>query len=444
MRTSLTILDNNMTQLIIEVEEAELKDAIEATANKLSREMVIKGFRKGKAPKKLVETRIGGPAAMRAEAIRESLPDFYARGVTAAQIDPIGQPEIDITSGQEEGELVIEVKVQVRPEVEIYGHRELRVTIPSPVVEDDEIEAQITRLRETDAELKDVDRPIVTGDVVIVDVTGTDPAQEADDAQFDDYSFLVGSRSIAEGVDEMILGLRAGETLEATGRVGPNKYMNYAIAIKQVRERILPELTNEWIEENTEYATEESMRDGIMTQLRKRKLVEAQFARRDAVLKALSELVAPDLAPEALVNYELEQRLRDLSHRLDQQGISFDYFLQITGQEQEQLVEVVREESERAVRIDLALRALARVENLEPSSEEFDAELKLTAESMNVSAEVLRANLQDNGRVTAFTAEIAKMKASKWLMSAVTYVDDTGAEIDRSLLESDQSENVDA
>lgn len=444
MRASTNILDNNFVKLIVEVDEEELATAINQTAKELSQTIVIKGFRKGKAPRQLIEARLGGPGALRAEAINASMSDFYARAVSDSMIDPIGQPAISVTSGEEEGPLAFEAEVEVRPEVEIAGHRDLKVTIPSPLVADDEIEDQITRIRETDSELKDVDRPIVTGDVLNVDVKGTDPSGASEDIDLSDFSYVVGSGAIAEGVDETIIGLRAGESLQATGRKSEGVFVNFDIAIKQVRERILPDLTNEWVEENSEYKTAEELREGIMSQLGRRKLVEAQFARRDATLVALSELVDASVAPEVLVTREIEQRLSDLSQRLEKQGLGFDYFLQLTNQTPEQLVEVLRDDALRAVRIDLALRALVRAENLEPSDEEIETELIDTASAMRVGEEELRKNLRDNGRMSAFAAEVAKMKASRWLLDNATYVDPTGAQIDRTLLETDQSDEVSA
>ncbi len=444
MRASTNILDNNHVKLIVEVDESEIAAAIDHTAAELAQSLTIKGFRKGKAPRQLIEARIGGAGALRAEAINSSMGDFYARAVSDTLIDPIGQPAISVTSGESEGPLGFEAEVEVRPEVDVVGHRALRVTIPSPIVGDDEIEEQITRIRETDSELRDVDRPVITGDVLVLDVTGLDPAGQDEPIELSDFSYTVGSGAIAEGVDETIVGLRVGETLEATGRKSEGVYVNFTIVIKQVRERILPDLTDEWVEENSEYATVEALREGILEQLRRRKLVEAQFARRDASLVALSELVEADVAPEVLVTREIEQRLSDLSQRLEQQGLGFDYFLQLTNQNPEQLVEVLRDDSLRAVRIDLALRALVRAEGLTPSDDEIESELVDTATAMRVSEKELRTNLRDNGRMPAFAAEVAKMKASKWLLENVTYVDSSGAEIDRSLLETDQSDEVSA
>jgi trigger factor len=444
MRATVTPTDNDQVQLLIEVDEPELADAIERTVQQLSRELNIKGFRKGKAPRQVIEARIGGSAAMRAEAIRSSTPEFYARAVSEALIDPIDQPSVSVVGGEFEGAVTFEAFVSVRPEVPLIGYRDLRVEIPSPVVTDDEVETQITRARETDAELAEVDRPIVTGDVILADIVGVDTFGEHEGVGLEDYSYTVGSGTIAEGLDESLVGHRVGDTVEAAGRKGKGEFLKYEITVKKVSEKILPDLTDEWVSENSEYATVAALREGIFEQLRRMKLVQAQLARRDAMLQALGDLVEPELAPETLVGDEIQHRLSDLSQRLDQRGLNFDYFLQITNQTPEQLMASLREDAERAVRVDLALRALVRLEALEPTDEEIAEELVLTAASLEVSPGELRETLYLNGRLPAFYAEVAKVKASRWMMEHITYVDDAGAEIDRELLETDHSDDQDA
>jgi trigger factor len=168
------------------------------------------------------------------------------------------------------------------------------------------------------------------------------------------------------------------------------------------------------------------------------------MSQRDAVLVALSELVSESIVPDALVQDETNERLHDLGHRLEQQKLNLETFLQVTNQSSDQLLETLRADALRAVRIDLALRALVRAEDLEPTDEEVDEELATTAAAMNVTPELLRTNLRDTGRVITFRSEVAKMKASRWLNDHVTYVDPEGVEIDRTLLETDQSKELDA
>jgi trigger factor len=439
MRATTTLLENNKVMLTVEIDDVEMDEAMDEAAKTLSKQVSVKGFRKGKVPKNVLIANIGGTSVLRSEAIRESLPDFYARAVADSLIDPIGQPDINITAGEEEGQLTFEAEVEVRPEISIKGQRELRVTIPSPVVTDDEVDLQINRYLETDAVLKPVDRPIVTGDLVTMDVHVQQIATDAEPLDMTDFMYTVGTGSIAEGIDDLILGLKAGEELKMNAPVGDGVVATYELQLKQVQERVLPELTDEWVSENSEWTSAEEMREAILDQMRRRKIVEAQMSQRDAALIALSELVAEEAAPEVLINAETNERLHDLGERLAQQKLTLEMFLQVTNQSPEDLLATLRTDAVRAVRVDLAMRALVAAEHLDASPEEIDEELERTAEAMGVSAELLRDNLRDSGRVVSFSAEVSKMKASKWLSENVVYVDPEGVEIDNALLRADQS-----
>jgi trigger factor len=439
MRATTTLLDNNRVMLTVEIDDVEMDEAMDEAAKTLSKQVSVKGFRKGKVPKNVLIANIGGASVLRSEAIRESLPDFYARAVADSLIDPIGQPDINITAGEDEGLLTFEAEVEVRPEISIKGQRELRVTIPSPVVTDADVDAQINRYLQTDAVLNPVDRPIVTGDLVTMDVHVQPIATEADPLDMTDFMYTVGSGSIAEGVDDLILGLKADEELKLNAPFGDGSVATFELTLKQVQERVLPELSDEWVAENSEWTSAEEMRDEILNQMRRRKIIEAQMSQRDAALIALSELVAEEAAPDVLVNTETNERLHDLGERLAAQKLTLEMYLQVTNQSPEELLATLRQDAVRAVRVDLAMRALVAAEHLEATPEEIDEELERTAEAMGVSADLLRTNLRDSGRVVSFAAEVSKMKASKWLSENVTYVDPEGVEIDNAMLRADQS-----
>jgi trigger factor len=444
MHATTTVLDNNRVKLVVEVDEPEMAEAIDAAAAKLAQQVNIKGFRKGKVPKSVLVAHLGGAGALRGEAIRDSIPDFYAHAISDALVDPIAQPDINITAGEDDGALVFEAEVEVRPEVVISGQNELRVTIPSPVVTDDEVGAQVDRYRETDAVLNDVDRPIVSGDLVTMDVHVEQVASEDEPVDVPDFMYTVGSGSITEGVDELILGMKAGEELKVNGNAGSGAVATYELTLKKVQERELPELSDDWVQENTEWQSVAEMHDAIASQMQRLRVAEAQRAQRDSVLVALGELVSEDLVPEVLVQEETNERLHDLGHRLEQQKLTLETFLQVTNQSPDQLLDALKVDATRAVRIDLALRALAREEDLEPSEDEVEEELTTTAEAMGATPEQLRANLRNSGRTVAFRAEVAKLKASRWLNEHVTYVDPEGVEIDRTLLSTVETEDVDA
>jgi trigger factor len=241
-----------------------------------------------------------------------------------------------------------------------------------------------------------------------------------------------------------MLGLRAGEDLKVNGSQETGVVATYEMHLKQVKERELPELTDEWVQENTEWTSVAEMRDNVVTQLRRRRIVEAQLSQRDNTLVALSQLVPEAEVPETLIVAETNERLHDLGHRLGQQNLNLETFLSVTNQSSDDLLATLRRDAVRAVRVDLAMRALVREESLEPSDEEIEEELVKTAEAMGSTPEVLRRNLRDTGRVVAFNAEVAKIKASRWLNEHVTYVDPTGVEIDPELLRADQSDSLDA
>ena len=207
---------------------------------------------------------------------------------------------------------------------------------------------------------------------------------------------------------------------------------------------MLPELTDEWVEENTEWTSVAEMRDNVMEQMGKMKVAQAQMSQRDAAILALADLIADVEIPEVLVDAEANERLHDLGHRLAQQNMTLEAFLNATQQSPDMLLESLKSESARAVRIDLALRALAKAEGLEPTPEQIDEELLITAEEMNATADVLKENLRTNGRLMSYAGEVAKMKANKWLMENVVYVDALGNTIDRDLLSVDLSAELDA
>ena len=291
MQASATTLENNRVKLTVEVEESAIDVAMDATAKAFANDIAVKGFRKGKAPRSMIEARIGGPAVLRAEALNAALPDFYARAVADTLIDPIGQPSVHIVSGETEGDLVFEAEVEIRPELPLAGHRDLKVTVPAPYATDEDIDGRIKALLANDATLRVVERGVVTGDHVLLNVHGEDPADPANVIDVDDFTYEVGSNQITDGVDELILGLKTGEHLELIGRGPGGVPMKWDFDIKEVNEQVFPELTDEWAEENTEYATVAALREGVAQQISRMKVVEAQMSRRDATLQALGELI---------------------------------------------------------------------------------------------------------------------------------------------------------
>ena len=436
MRATSEILEDNKVKIAVAIDADEVEAGLADAAKSLARQVKIPGFRPGRAPRQVVEARIGGPKALRDEALRELLPDYYARAVSATEVEPISSPELNVTSGQEDGPVEFDAIVEVRPQVRLTGYDALRVTIPSPIATDQELEQLLDTLRDTDAILSDVSRPIVTGDYVTVDALGSD--EEGNEVvNVDDYVYVVGQGTFVDTADDQLPGMRAGETLEVTGTAPGGATMSYRLTLKDVKEKVLPELTDEWVAENSEFESAHALRDSYLERIRSVKLGQARRAMRDATMQELASQVADVDAPEALVDAETRERFQDFQRNLEGQGVTFDQFFAITHQTPDQLVEALKLEALRAVKVDLALRAIALDEQLAPTPEALDDELAKLAAQGKRTPDKLREELERNGRMGALRAETTKQLAADWVLERVTYVDETGSVVDRGLLEAD-------
>ena len=443
MRATSEVQENNRVKLTVEVDESEISSALDSVVKSLGQQVRIPGFRPGKVPRKVLEARMGGAGALRSEALREALPEFYAQAVVETETDPIAAPEIDITAGEEEGPVTFEAVVEVRPNVSVAGYAGLTATIPSPVLTDADVEAQIDRLRENDGELVEVERPILSGDFVTLDLVGVDDAGEQV-ASADDYLYEVGSGNIIAELDDVLGGAKAGAELEATGAPEGSDSITFSVTVTKVQEKQLPEATDEWAAEASEFATLAELRADLSDRISRIKVVQAQMALREAALSSLVDLVDDAEVPDALIDAEVNERIHDLSHRLEAQKLSIEQFLSATGQTGDELVEALRVDAQRAVKVDLGLRAVALAEAMEVSDAELEEEFAKMAEQYGTTPESIREQLDQAGRTPEVKAAQLKSKAAAGLVENVTVVDEDGAAVDRSLLETNMAEDEEA
>ncbi len=447
MRATAAPEEGNKVRLSIEIDEAEMDEALADVLKRLSREVRVPGFRPGKVPRKVIEARMGGPAALRSEAIREALPEFYARAVTDTELDPIDQPEIDITSGDDAGAVSFDAVVLVRPTVSIPGYAGLVVTVPSLEVPDEELTAQLDRLRATSGELVEVTRPVQTGDQVTIDIHGTRSGPGAggddDDLSAEDYLYEVGSAGVVPELDDQLLGAKTGDILEFESTLGSeDQRASFRLLVKDVRQTVLPELTDEWAAEASEFATVEELRADIAERLRQRRVVEAQLALQRRTIEALVELVTEEI-PEQLVHEELRERIHDLNHRLEGQGMSLAQFLGVTGKSEQEFLDELRAGALQSVKADLALRALVDAEAIEITDDELDEELAAMGTRLEMDVDQVRNQLEQAGRLSAVRSDRRKAKAMRWLMDSVELVDEDGSPVSRDDLTVNQGEEED-
>jgi trigger factor len=442
MRATAEPMEGNLVRLSVEIDEPEFDRALSDLVRTLARQVRVPGFRPGKVPRKVLEARMGGAGALRAEALRESLPDFYAQAVVDTELDPIAQPEIDITSGEDAGAVSFDAVVQVRPIVSIPGYDGLQVTLPGLGVTEDEVQRQVDRLRENDAELQTVERPAIDGDLVTIDLHGNDAAG-AEVVGVDDYLYEVGSASVVPELDGELHGAKVGAIVafDAANPNEPEARIALRVLVKEVKVKKLPEETDEWADESSEFATVAELRADIEDRIGKVKLMQSQMALRQKSIEALAGLVSDDDVPEVLVDAEVNERLHDLQHRLEAQKLGLAEYFQATGTSPDELLAAVRTDAQQAVKADLALRALVEAEELTLSDEEFDAEIRRMAERMDTTPAVLRSQLDTAGRTGAVRSELRKSKALEWLLGHVDLFDEEGNPMAREDLELNASTN---
>jgi trigger factor len=445
MRATAEPLEGNLVRLSVEIDEPEFDRAVGDVVRSLASQVRVPGFRPGKVPRKVLEARMGGAGVLRAEAIREALPDFYAQAVLDAELDPIDRPEIDITAGEEGGAVSFDAVVQVRPVVAIPGYSGLRVILPGLTVLDEDIDRQVDRLRENDAELEVVERPAIDGDLVTVNLHGND-AGGAEVVGIDDYLYEVGSGSVVPGLDEELRGAKAGGIVEFTAPTpgDEEQIVSFRVLVKEVKFKKLPIPTDEWAAESSEFSTLAELRADIADRVARVKLLQSQMALRDKTVEAVADLVTDDEVPEVLVDAEVNERLRDLQHRLEAQKLGLSEYFSATGQTPDDLLAAVRVDAYRAVKADLALRALAEAESLTLSEDELDEEMVTMAERMETSPVELRRQLDTAGRTGAVRSELRKAKALQWLLDHVELFDEEGNPMSRDDLKADASEATQA
>jgi trigger factor len=408
MRATTEPLEGNLVRLRVEIDEPEFEQALGDVAKTLATQVRVPGFRPGKVPRKVLEARLGGSGALRAEALRESLPDFYARAVVDTELDSIP------------------------------GYDGLHVTLPGLTVSDEDIDHQVDRLRENDAELEEVSRPAVDGDLVTIDLHGND-AGGAEVVGIDDYLYEVGSGTVVPELDPELRGAKAGAIVafDAPTPGDEEQIVSFRVLVKDVKIKKLPETTDEWAAESSEFATVAELRADILERISRVKLVQSQMALRQKTIEAVAELVADDDVPEVLVDAEVNERLHDLQHRLEAQKLGLSEYFAATGQNPDDLLGAVRTDAHQAVKADLALRALVEAEKLTLSDDELDAEMVTMAERMETTPAELRRQLDTAGRTGAVRSELRKAKALQWLLDHVDLFDEEGNPMSRDDLKTD-------
>lgn len=273
MDTSVEPLEGNKVRLHVAVTDEEFDHAIDSAFRKLARQVRIPGFRPGKAPRRILEARLGADVA-REQALQDALPGYYAEAVETRGLDTIAPPEIDITAGADSGPVEFDAVVEVRPVIQLKDYDELRVEVDAPDVSDETVDAQVDALRERFADLEDSARPLQDGDFASIDIKGYVHDEVIDALSATDLLYEVGSGLVVDELDAELRGKRPGDILKFTASL-PERFgerageeVAFQVLVKEAKQKVLPEATDEWASEASEFETIAELRDDIRTRAR--------------------------------------------------------------------------------------------------------------------------------------------------------------------------------
>lgn len=420
--------------LTMKIDDASIEAAKKTAARRLAREVNIKGFRPGKAPLRVVESAVGS-ATLRREAIDDALPKVLTDAIGESDLRPAVTPRLeDIRDG--EGGVEVDILVTLWPTVEELPHyRERTVELDAPVIDDAAVDEQIERMRNQFADLEDVQREAFDGDFVVADVTTTKGGEEFAAGSATDMLLEVGRGAFLDGMDDALRGSAAGaiegftSTLpEAFGEDGGEE-VTVRVLVKQVKAKQLPDLTDEWVDDMTEFETVDEMRRELEDQMRR---IQTAGLRQEFERKLLHDLTS-ELSvklPKGLVDAEMEGVFHRFAHRLEQQGIEFARYLELTGQDQGAFLADLRAQAESNLTTRLLLEAVAEAEELTVEADEVDETIVGLAAAAGIEEADYRKALEEGAQEDALTGDILRRKAVDRLLELAVPVDGEGTELD--------------
>lgn len=439
MRSSAQIIENenNKVRLVIDIREDELTPFVDDAIKKIGRQARIPGFRPGKAPRKVLETRIGHQA-LRQQAIEDAVESYYVKALLENAVDSIAAPAVEVVDGRESGDVKIEAVVEVRPVVAVEGYGAIEVEVVSPLVTEDEIDDYINVLREQLGQLQEVDREIVTGDTVTADlVVKVGDVQDAEQSM-EDLTFRVGHGQTYDEIEDAVVGHRVGEVVEVERDKQANDQesdqsqseddearsdrQTFAVMIKLVKEMLLPQVDDDFVKEVSEFETVSQLREDVKSELQKLRSSRAKSSFQNELVNSVISLVEPKEIPTPLLNTEVEAQLHNFGHQLEGQGLSLNRYFELTGQSQQDFLNDVYGSASRNILFDLALRSIAISEGVEATEDEIQERLDAAVAANPAVAE--RARSEQAHMDTR--VDILKEKAFKRLLGLVSIKDEKG------------------
>lgn len=426
MKTTVEHPDATTVTLTVEVEPERVQQAFDKAAKELAQQVRIKGFRPGKAPRRLIEQRVG-KGAVAQQAMEPALNEYYAEAVEEAEVNPVAFPEIDpesITFSEEEGCTFV-ATIPVRPDFEAPDHEGIQVPYPVWDVEDEAVAEELAQLRDRFAEVDVVERAAAAGDYVTLDLDFAVDGEVQEEQAVEDAMYEVGSGGVTPKLDENLVGASAGDELTYTD-VLPEEFpehggseAEFTVSVKDVRAKTLPALDDDFALTASEYDTIDELRESIHEQHLRRAIVQAQHDARSRVLEAYLALVEVEL-PQAMVDNEVQARVSRVEQQAERFGLDVDDVYEAEGTTAEEYEAQARTQATSAVKAQLVLDQLAEQLGLEVSDDDVSGEIVRHAQQNNASPQQIAEVIQQQGSIGALVGDILRRKAIDAIVEAAT------------------------
>jgi trigger factor len=432
VKSTVEQLSPTRVRINVEVPFDELAPDIDTAFKQMAKQIRMPGFRPGKVPVKLLESRVD-KQAMFDQVVGEVVPGRYSEAVTTAEVNPIGQPEIEVTKKEYGEDLEFTAEVDIRPEIELPDLDSLKITVDAIEVDDDEVDNELQSLRARFGTLTGVDRAAETGDFVSIDLSATIDGKELPDAATEGLSHEIGSGQLIEGLDDAIIGLKEGETRVFTTKLATGEHAGedaqVTVTVKSVKERELPEPDDDFAQLASEFDTIDELKNSLTEQVSRAKRVQQAELIRDKALETLLEQVDVPL-PEAVVQAQVDEALHNAIHSLDHDEAKFAEALEAQGSNREKYDSENRTNAEKAVKTQLLVDAIADKLDVQVGQNDITERLVLMSQQYGLEPQQLLAALQENNQLPAMFADVRRGLAVAQVVEAATITDSNGEVVD--------------
>ena len=413
-------LEKNMAKLTIEVPAEEFEKAIETAYQKNKGKINVQGFRKGKAPRKMIE-KMYGASIFYEEAANSIIPTAYEKALGECEdLEIVSQPEIDVTQIESGKNFIFTAEVALKPEVTLGDYKGIEVEKADITVTDEEVDAEINKERENSARVITVeDRAVADGDIATIDFEGFIDGEAFEGGKGENYELTIGSHSFIDTFEEQLIGKNAGDEVEVNVTF-PEEYHApdlagkpavFKVKINGIQAKELPELDDDFAQDVSEFDTMAEYKEDVKKKLEEKKKTEADNAKEEAVVAKIVENATMEI-PDAMLDTQVRQMVNDFAQRLQMQGLSFEQYMQFTGMNPDKMVEEMTPQAEKRIQTRLVLEAIVDAENITISDEKVDEEVEKMAEMYGMPAEELKSYMGE-GEKEQMKKDIAIEEAVK-------------------------------